>query len=42
MKGMKKLCYEMKMSWYNAKDEHVAYNVLKKEQTVINEMSTSL
>jgi len=42
MKGMKKLCYEMKMSWYTAKDEHIAYNVFKKQQSVINEMSTSL
>jgi hypothetical protein len=42
MKGIKKLCYKMKMSWYKAKDEHVACNVFKKQQNVINEMSTSL
>ncbi len=30
------------MPWYKAKDEHVAYNVLKKKQSVINEMFISL
>jgi energy-converting hydrogenase Eha subunit F len=28
----------MKKSWYKASDGHVAYNVFKKQQSVINEV----
>ncbi len=39
MKGMRKLCCKMRRSRYKARAGHVAYNVFKKQQSVINDMS---